>query len=240
MPQELFYAPELQPTSSEVLLPPEESYHLQRVLRRRRGAGIGLTNGAGLLASAIVEEQRGKQVRCTVQEIQALAPPAEQRITVALATIRPNRMDWAVEKLTEMGVGHIQWLHTEYTAVHAFKERHLQNIAISAMKQSRQAYLPRMYPPMEFADWLQNAASPGHNSVALLAHPSESAITVREIDWNGSQPVCIAVGPEGGFAPAEVEQARAIGFCSVRLAGQILRAETAAVTAVAQLKLKIL
>lgn len=236
---ELFYCPELSETSISVSLPPEESHHALRVLRKRPGDLLELTNGRGVLASAVIEQVKPPQISCKIDNVRQVSPPPECSIQVAVSTIRTNRMDWAIEKLTELGVGSIQPLHCRFTSVKAFKIEHAIKISISAMKQSGQAYLPEINLPLPFRDYLQQLPSP-ENQLRLIAHLAENAKSFREINFNPQNSLIILIGPEGGFSREEVALAREAGFTAIKLADQILRTETAAVTALAQAKVYLL
>jgi len=155
-------------------------------------------------------------------------------IEVAISTIRPNRMDWAIEKLTELGVQSIVPLHCHFTNYWQIKREHLQKIAISAMKQSRQYFLPEIKDVVSLEEWLLGTSQ--QSGVKFLAHPrweqSEKINTSRL-----SEKFFIAVGPEGGFHPDEISHAGQVGFELLPLGQTILRTETAAVRGVVQLKI---
>lgn len=228
-----FYCPALSPTESQVTLSPKESHHLIRVFRKQPGQCIRLTDGRGHLAAAEIVSSHARGVVCQIRDIRHFPRP-EPRIHVGLATLRPNRMDWAVEKLTELGVAGIQTLRTRHTSVHAFKQQHLQKVAISALKQSGQAYLPDLKAPLDLSVWLREASAAA-DSIRLLAHPDAAAVSVAALERETGREIRIGIGPEGGFAPDEVQQAVAAGFQLIKLTDTILRAETAAVVAAAQL-----
>jgi 16S rRNA (uracil1498-N3)-methyltransferase len=236
---ERFYCPDLSETSELVTLSAEESHHAQRVYRKKAGDSVELTDGRGLRATAIIQAIKSKRAVCKISIIESIPPPPDRNIHIALATIRPNRMDWAVEKLTELGVGSIQPLFSEFTSVKTFKTGHLRKIAVSAMKQSHQTYLPEIRSPLPFADYLQQLSSPEH-SLRLIAHRAADSKNISRFQLKKKKSVLILIGPEGGFSAAEIDLARQHGFSPLHLAGQILRTETAAVTAVAQAKVYFL
>lgn len=236
---ERFYCPDLSETSEVVNLSAEESHHLQRVYRKKAGDSIELTNGRGLRTTAIIQTIKPKQTICKISQIEQIPPPPERNIQVAVSTIRPNRMDWAIEKLSELGVGSIQPLHCQFTSVKAFKIEHARKISISAMKQSGQAYLPEIYAPLPFRDYLQQLPLPD-TQIRLIAHLAEDAKPFREITLDSQTPLIILIGPEGGFPDDEITLTQQAGFTPIKLAHQILRTETAAVTALAQAKVYLL
>ncbi len=230
---DFFYAEALNETDQTILLCADESRHLQKVFRKRPGERIFLSNGNGGIAEATFLERQRNQIICRVDSFRHIPPSLPRLITVAVGVIRPNRLDWAVEKLTELGVGHIQPLHTRYTDARSFKAGHIRNVAVSAMKQSRQAYLPQVSSPLPFSDWLHRGFA--DDSVRLLAHLNPEARPVHEIEIGSLRPICIAIGPEGGFSAEEIEMARESGFRLISLTDTVLRSETACVAAVSQL-----
>ena len=229
-----FYAPDLSSHSKRLTLSPEESHHVNRVLRKRREDPVGLINGLGLMARARIEQIDKCAVSCVIEAVVHIPPP-EPRIHVALGMIRPNRMDWAVEKLTELGVYTIQPMQTDFTTIPILKREHLERIAISAMKQSQQPYLPTIAEPCSFSDWARQLIRQGKQTVGYLAHwmPGAQPISVP----NDAPPeIYLAIGPEGGFSEREVQLAVEAGFQIVKLQDSVLRSETAAVVAVSQIK----
>ena len=231
----LFYSENLSSQNKQVLLGEEEGRHLQNVLRKKQGDSIQITNGKGLLAEALIVAGKTKSLVCDVQSLRHMPSPPERNIHIALSTIRPNRLDWAVEKLTELGVGSISFFHSQFTSVRAFKADHLRKIAISAMKQSRQCFLPDINTPLPFSNWLQSLPKKG-SQVRLLAHLEESSKDPRQVKW-GEKSLVIAIGPEGGFSENELTLATENKFVTVKIDNHILRTETAAVTAASQVKL---
>jgi len=232
-----FFAPDLRDSTDRIHLSSEESHHLWRTRRKRIGEMITLVNGKGLEASARIVDFRNKHAICKIIDIRSLSPSPSQNIQVGLGLIRPNRMDWAVEKLSELGVGSITPLLCEYGDVRSFKKAHLQRIAISAIKQSHQAFLPRIKEPVSFANWMKNISENLH-PIRFIAHLQDEATYLPEnFSSVEEKPIFIAIGPEGGFSEEEIRLAKSHQFRCIRLDESILRSETAAVVAVTQLKL---
>ncbi|NOX37719.1 MAG: 16S rRNA (uracil(1498)-N(3))-methyltransferase [Calditrichaeota bacterium] len=229
-----FYAPDLSLHSTHIQLSPEESHHASRVLRKRTDDHIGLINGNGLMARARIDRIDKKGVACIIETVSTVPPP-EHRIHVGLGMIRPNRMDWAVEKLTELGVHTIQPLQTDFTTAPGLKRRHLERVAISAMKQSQQAYLPTIAEPRAFQDWILQVPLQAEHAAGYIAHWMPDAKRIPS-PADSLREIYLAVGPEGGFSEREVQLAVEAGFRIVKLQEQILRSETAAVVAVSQIK----
>ena len=229
-----FFAEHLTDIDHQIELSSEESHHLVKVLRKRIGDEIEILNGNGLSAKAVVSEISRHSVTCQILSVH-LSPAPLVKIIVALSCIRPNRMDWAVEKLTEIGVVEITPLLCEHTSVKHFKMQHNQKIAVSALKQSGNTYLPAIREPILLSEWTHQCES-GKNTLRLVCHFDEMAMDFRSFEdsHKAIEKMVIAVGPEGGFSANELELLRSTGFRTVKLANNILRTETAAVVAAAQ------
>lgn len=235
---ERFYAPDLLSTSETIELSPDESHHIIRVFRKHAGETVAIANGNGLMATATITGQSRKTVQCSIQSVEQISRP-EPALQIAISCIRPNRMDWAIEKLTELGVAAIQPLICEHTSVRHFKIDHSRKIAVSAMKQSGIAWLPELREPLTFSDWLA-AGNSRENDLRMLAHLDRESQPVGQFCRDSAQKISIAIGPEGGFSANEIAAADAANFRFAKLDNAILRAETAAIVAATQIKSLIL
>lgn len=231
---ERFYAPDLLSTSETIELSPDESHHIIRVFRKHAGETVAIANGNGLMATATITGQTRKTVQCSIQSVEQISRP-EPALQIAISCIRPNRMDWAIEKLTELGVAAIQPLICEHTSVRHFKIDHSRKIAVSAMKQSGIAWLPELREPLTFSDWLA-AGDSRENDLRMLAHLDRESQPVGQFCRDSAQKISIAIGPEGGFSANEIAAADAANFRFAKLDNAILRAETAAIVAATQIK----
>jgi len=232
---ELFFAENFEPGQDEIVLSPDESHHALRVLRKHAGEAIDLTDGRGHHIRGILFDENARKLTIRVESYDFVPFPAVDRIEVGLAIIRPNRMDWAVEKLTELGVERIVPVICHHNAVRTVKPQHLNKIAVSAIKQSNRFYLPQISPPMQFKDWLEQTGSNAGNK--FVAHLQEKNAGFSQQTGKIEFPVFLAIGPEGGFHPDEIALAEKLGFITVEMGESILRTETAAVAAVAGIKL---
>jgi 16S rRNA (uracil1498-N3)-methyltransferase len=155
----------------------------------------------------------------------------EARHPVVLAVGMPanERMDWLVEKATELGVRSIVPLATGRTIPQHAKTDRWQKLAIAAMKQSGRCVLPPVSPLTPFGRFIAEACAP----LKLIPHEKETSRSLRDILAGGPQDAVLCVGPEGGFSDAEVDEAIHAGFLAVSLGPRRLRTETAAITALA-------
>ncbi|GAB4375865.1 MAG: 16S rRNA (uracil(1498)-N(3))-methyltransferase [Calditrichia bacterium] len=235
---ELFYFPLFKPGMKEIELSAEESYHARRVLRKQMDEVIEITDGNGHHIQGIVTHVSRSHLTVRIRSYQKYSFDPANAIEIGLALIRPNRFSWAVEKLTELGVRKIVPLICHHSVIRDINLNHLLKVAVSAMKQSHQFYLPEISPVISFMSWMEAC----HNRPALrfLAHLPLEEQEFSSRAGNMASEVILGVGPEGGFHQTEIENALNFGFDFIKLNNTVLRSETAAIVAVAQLKLGLL
>jgi len=229
---DLFFTDKFQPGDRTILLSPEESRHAVKVLRKRKGDLIDLTDGAGHYLQGAILKDSPQELMVELTKVEMRPRADTNQIELALPVIRPNRMDWAVEKLTELGVSKITPITCAYSTARQIKKAHLRKIMISAIKQSGQFYLPEIGPVTGFTEWIED--TPPKDGLKYIAHQEITDKEIKKTDPEGL--IYLAVGPEGGFHPEEINLALSSGFKILYLGESILRAETAAVVGVAKLK----
>jgi 16S rRNA (uracil1498-N3)-methyltransferase len=230
---ELFYLPEIFTHQSEIFLSKEESQHIRKVLRKDVGEIISLTDGKGNLVKAQISGIKKHQIRIKIITIEQIPFPLANRIHVGLSVIRPNRLDWAFEKMTELGVQVISPLRCAYTSEKTVKTAHLKRVMLSAIKQSKQFYLPQLTETLSIQNWIRLAKD--NNSLKFIAHQNENCF-VKKFSLKSVESISLLVGPEGGFHQQEIKLAIDANFIFLNLGPNILRTETAAVVAVDRLK----
>ncbi len=194
---------------------PDDLHHLVRVLRLRDGEVVTVSDGVG--AWRVTELAGGALVPCG--EVQGVEAP--QRCTIASAIPKGDRLEWMVQKLTEVGVTEIVLVHCARSVVRWDGDRaakqlaRLQRVAREAAVQSRRVWLPTLRGPVPFAE---AAAIPG----AVLAEPDGQP---------GIAASAVIIGPEGGFSAEELS----LPLARLRLVDTVLRVETAAVVAASAL-----
>jgi len=231
---DLFYTDSYPPGQDYLTLSIEESKHIRKVLRKRSGDLIEVTDGKGNRIRGLIESEQGSKVRLKVQHLEKIPFPPNNRIEIGLSIIRPNRMDWAVEKLTELGVKKIVPLRCEFSTFRSVKLDHLKRIVISALKQSRQYYLTEISPAVTFLDWL-SGSQPG-GTERYVAYPHADGLWSTNLGDKKSELYQIIIGPEGGFHKDEISKMEQYQFNKLHLGPHILRTETAAVVGTALLK----
>ena len=230
---DLFYTDDFHPGDQTLMLPSEESSHAIKVLRKRKGDLIDLTDGAGNYLQGVIIGESAKNVAVEIEKVEKRPFPAENLIEVAFPIIRPNRLDWAVEKLTELGVKKIIPITCAYSTTRQIKKDHLRKIMISAIKQSGQFYLPEIAEVAEFSGWAKRTAN--MKGLKFIANQDSQDKNINRKITEGL--IYLAIGPEGGFHPEEITLALSSGFRILYLGESILRSETAAVVGVAKLKM---
>ncbi|TPW13411.1 MAG: 16S rRNA (uracil1498-N3)-methyltransferase [bacterium] len=218
-----------------VELTTDESEHGAQSLRLRVDDLIELVNGRGHVAAARVTGVQRRRLTVLVTEQSFDAPPDRPRLVVGLGLLKGPRFDVALEKLTELGVDVIVPLITQYSEVlpaGRTKFDRWGRIVVSAMKQCRRTWRPELRPPTPMADLLTADA----DDVLLVGHPAPAGVAL-DLPRFGTNPQSrtetLLVGPEGGWAPDELDRFRKAGVYFISLGPNRLRAETAAVTLLA-------
>lgn len=215
-----------------ITLPEEESKHVVRVLRMHIGDHIELVNGKGTLVKTEITNDHPK--KCTVQVIERTIIPSDSySIHIAIApTKNLDRMEWMVEKCTELGVHKISFLNCDNNERKVLKLDRLHKIAVSAMKQSKRYFLPELVGLIDFDAFIAEYPN------GYIAHCYEGTKnSLYEIYKCDSSPLLI--GPEGDFSESEVAKAVNSGYIGVSLGKTRLRTETAGLYGCSIAKLKI-
>ncbi len=230
-----FHCPAPLSAGASLALPPGAARHVQ-VLRLQPGAVITLFNGEGGEWEAVVERMGRSDVQVRVQSHHAIEREPAREIHLAVGIPANDRMDWLVEKATELGAASLQPLLTAHGVLRptgeraAKKQAHWQAIAAAACEQCGRNRVPPVHALRELADW-----SPPPVGRRLLLSLREDAQPLASVA--GEDSVLVLSGPEGGLNAAEEQAALAQGFVPVTLGGRVLRAETAPLAVVAALTL---
>jgi 16S rRNA (uracil1498-N3)-methyltransferase len=233
-----FYCPPPLPCQGSFNLPADAAHHASRVLRLRAGDSVQIFDGLGNECHGVLEEPGGKQV--IVSDIIRVDVCRESPLQVLLAQALSSseKMDWVIQKATELGVTEIQPLATERSIARLSPERaakrteHWQQVAISACEQCGRNVLPVIHAPLDIMVWLQQMRATDHSKYILL--PQGTASLQSQAKPQGT--IALLVGAEGGFTQTESDSAQLCGFTPVRLGARVLRTETAAVAGLAVLQ----
>lgn len=223
----------------EIALPAQVAAHVVRVLRMRAGAALTLFNGDGCDYDAELTLASPRDVRARILAARRVDTESPLRITLAQALARGEKMDWIVQKATELGVTRIVPLITERSEVRLDAARadkrvaHWRAVGIGACEQSGRARLPEIIAPQSLETWL---ASLDHGEGAeRLALLPEGGLSPRDFERSTNNTI-LAVGPEGGFGERDIAGLRAADFCGLKLGPRVLRTETAGLAAIAALQ----
>ena len=230
-----FYVPD---AATRQALPDEEAVHAVRVLRLTAGDEMMLMDGQGTFYEAEVTETTAKRCAYTIR---ATIPQQHQwpgRVHLAVApTKMMERMEWLVEKATEIGIDELSLLNCQFSERRGVKLQRLEKIAVAAMKQSRKAWLPLLNDMQDFRHFIQRHTT-GRRYIAHCYPeiPRENLFDcLRQGEPN--EDVLVLIGPEGDFSFDEVQMAIAAGYVSVDLGKSRLRTETAGLAAVMMMQL---
>ena len=219
----------------QTVLGEDASHHIARVLRMQVGERLQVFNGQGGAWAAEIMAISKKAVTVQAQVFDPENRAAPLPVTVALPMVKGERMDYALQKATELGAHRFQLLTTERTDVRLDgdrqdkKLRHWQQVVISACEQCGMNQVPVVHAPVALETWLSRA----DDALKLIAHPGEAPLsndTLRHADS-----ISLLTGPEGGFSESELNNARGCGFVPFALGNRVLRAETAPVALLAAL-----
>ena len=226
---------------AELSLPPQAARHAQ-VRRVQPGDALRLFDGSGCDWPATVLAVGRSEVRVRLGEAVTVVNELAFPVTLALGMPANERMDWLVEKATELGVARIQPLLTERSVLRPAGERaakrreHWQAVAAAACEQSGRARLPLIEPVLELRDWLPLAPAGLRLRLSLDAAATPLPAVAAMHPPDGA--VCSLSGPEGGLSAAEETAAAAAGFVATGLGPRVLRAETAPLALLAWLALQ--
>lgn len=231
-------------SGTELLLPPGAARHVQ-VLRLQPGSAITLFDGQGGEWDAEVTRMGRSDVQVAVGVQHAIEREPTRPVHLLTGLMASDRMDWLVEKATELGASGFMPVLTERSSLRLSGDRaekkraHWQAVAISACEQSGRNQVPPVREQLALSDWLRAATTGTVSGQRLILSLADDAAPLREAyaSMPPSDTVTLLSGPEGGLSPKEEAAARDAGFRPVSLGSRVLRAETAPLAALALLVL---
>lgn len=224
--------------SDHVELSAAAAHHASRVLRLRVNDEVHLFDGAGNELHGRICAITGKSVRLDRLYIHVINRESPLHIVLAQALCSSEKMDWIVQKATELGVSAIQPLQTERSITRLSGERaekrteHWRGVTIAACEQCGRNTLPIVYPPQNFVHWLV-AMRPFPATKLTLAPTSGNSLNKQA---KPTHPIVLLIGPEGGLNATEMQMAGQANFTPVSLGARILRTETAAIAGITALQ----
>ncbi len=224
---QLFYNQQLDRSISQFTFSEEESKHITKVLRKKEGDILNITNGKGYWFEAKIISADAKKCKAEIIDTTKYHPTKHWLHMVVAPTKLNDRFEWFLEKATEIGVNEITPIICERSERKVIKLERLRKVVQSGMKQSLQTYLPKLNEPVTFKEFITKT----HKGLLFIAHCEDE----EKVDLNRrvapDKDVTILIGPEGDFTKPEIKQAYESGFLPVSLGRNRLRTETAAIVA---------
>lgn len=224
---EIFYAPDI--SGDSYSLDEKESKHIIRVLRMAKDQEIKLIDGRGNLYYGVIKEPDQKKCVIRITRIINNYEVKTYSLHVAISPLKnPERFEWFVEKSVEIGLDEITPLICKNTEKTGIKTERVNNLIISAMKQSLKAIKPILNEPCDFREFITEQVT----GIRMIAHCDNrlSRQSISEV-YSKNKDATLLIGPEGDFSREEIESAVRMGFIPVHLGTSRLRTETAGIAA---------
>lgn len=224
---QLFYNESIDNSISQFNFSPEESKHIVKVLRKTEGDILNITNGEGYIFTAKIMAADAKKCKAQIVTREKQHRPMHTLHMAVAPTKMNDRYEWFLEKATEIGVDEITPIICEHSERKVLKMERMEKVLQSAMKQSLQAFLPKLNAPVTYKEFLRQE----NKGLLFIAHceQEEKAELKRRIA--ADKDVTILIGPEGDFSRPEINMAYEKGYVPVSLGKNRLRTETAAIFA---------
>lgn len=224
----LFFSEDINPDSLWIEPGQEEARHLLRTLRLKKGDAVFFTDGKGCRYTCEIYDDNLKSCKLKVTSISELVEEKKYTVHIACAlTKNPARMEFFLEKATETGIDIFTPVVFKHSERIKFNSERFRKVAISAIKQSQNLFLPTINNVISFAEFV-NQNFPAQTQ-KFLCHKESVSHLQKLVKPNN--PVVVMIGPEGDFDNREIELAKKAGFQTAHLGSHRLRTETAALVA---------
>jgi len=233
MSTEHFYVNPAQVGETTLVIGGTEHKHLLRVLRKQVGDRIVVTDGRGKSYNVVIRSIDSEIAECEIIDAREMFNEPKVEVGIGASLLRnPSRFNFMVEKVTELGVRRVIPLLCERTVPHHARVSRYEKIALSAAKQACRSVLPDIFVLTNFNALLESLS--GYDLKLIPHEKTEQSQFIGTVlhHHHAAKSIFILIGPEGGFADAEIAQATAHGFVPVSLGPRRLRAETAAIASV--------
>ncbi len=224
---QLFYNPRLDQSASQFTFNEEESKHIVKVLRKKEGDLLHITNGKGYLFEARIISANPKKCSAQIEDTDKRHQKMHWFHLVVAPTKMNDRFEWFLEKATEIGVNEITPIICDNSERKIIKKERMEKVIQSAMKQSLQTFLPKLNDAVSFKDFIANE----HKGLLFIAHCEDDEKLDLKRRVAADKDVTIMIGPEGDFSSSEIKSSYEKGFLPVSLGENRLRTETAAIVA---------
>ena len=226
---ELFFSNNIK--NNIIILDSIESKHCIKVLRKTIGDKINIVDGLGTLYKGIVEQYSIEE--CHVRVVDKIDNYDKRNcyIHIVISPIKNhNRLEWFVEKSVEIGIDEISFINCERTLKHTVKTERIFKTAISAMKQTLKASLPKINNICSFDEFIANNKE-SNKFICHLENHNRAELFEFKNQIYKDKDTCIMIGPEGDFTLDEIKKSKSLGFKAITLGGSRLRTETAGIVA---------
>ena len=225
---QLFFNPDLSDKTTNFTFDKEESRHIIRVLRKKVGDDLQITNGKGFLFFARIANANDKKCSVNIERVEKKQKPWNYFLHIAIAPTKLNdRFEWFLEKSTEIGIDEITPIICDNSERKVIKFDRFQKVIVSAMKQSLKFQLPKLNPPEKFGEITKK----DFHEIKLIAHCEDSGKNSLKKLIQPKQSVLILIGPEGDFSLKEISKALQHNYIPLSLGESRLRTETAGIVA---------
>lgn len=225
---QLFFHPQINQQQTELIFPRDESKHIVKVLRKRVGDELHITNGKGELFETKITQADQNKCRVEIVGVTKEAPPSVSLHMLVAPTKMNDRYEWFLEKATEIGVQEITPVICDHSERSIIKEERFQRVLQSALKQSLHTYLPCLHKQQDIREIIDTP----FQGQKFIAH-CEAGMERKQLGTKLKKGVDtrILIGPEGDFSKEEIDLALKSGWIPVSLGNSRLRTETAALVA---------
>jgi len=224
---QIFYCANV--SDGRALFSREESGHCLKVLRMRRGESLSFTDGKGTLYEGVISDDNPEGMTVTVTSAVSRYGRRNYRIHIAISPLKnEDRLEWFIEKAVETGIDEITPLICNRTEKKKIRRERLENLILSATKQSVRCYLPHLNEPVPFNEFIK---SPYTGKKLIASYDPDIVRTAITSSFCRDEEVTILIGPEGDFTSDELTNAITAGFVPVHIGSSRLRTETAGVAA---------
>jgi 16S rRNA (uracil1498-N3)-methyltransferase len=220
---DLFYSDII--NRNTIQLPQKESHHCINVKRRKKGDLVAILDGKGWRYTASIIDPNKDAVLLEIQNREKSSKPLEGLHLVISPTKSHDRIDWMVEKVTELGVKKISFISCKRTERKKINFERIKRITVSAIKQCGQYYLPEVSNITNYEDVISSVPE----QQRFIAHLEEESKEHLSKIYDTSRNICVLIGAEGDFTDKEISFAKEHNFVSVTLGDNTLRTETAGV-----------
>lgn len=221
---QLFYNPNIDENTDSFTFDKDESRHIIKVLRKKDGDILFVTNGSGYLFECEITLASDNKCSVKINSFEKKSP-SKYHLHLAVAPTKMNdRFEWFLEKATEIGIQEITPIICDRSERKVINKERFDKIILSALKQSNELYLPKLNKAISFKEFLKHK----NTGLQLIAHCEETNKKTLKSVLKPNEDVTVLIGPEGDFSTKEIEMALESGFIPVSLGNTRLRTETAA------------